>query len=186
LENGGCKTIPCGNPAALPSLVRFPGAESGDRLIALGAPAMRALLDLVGSSEPYDERSLALGTLARMVDACAANEIYPFYGPFGDFSDPVGCEDQFRAAFILGCVGAWTLHPNQIPIAKRVFRPNPDEVRFARRVVAAMEAAGGGGGVAVVDGKMQDDATFKQCQVLLELAEMLSAKDAELAQLYAD
>ena len=127
-------------------------------------------------------------TLARMVDACAANEIYPFYGPFGDFSDPVGCEDQFRAAFILGCVGAWTLHPNQIPIAKSVFRPNPDDVRFARRVVAAMREAGGdtGGGVAVVDGKMQDDATYKQCQVLLELAEMLSAKDPELAEIYGD
>ena len=123
-------------------------------------------------------------TLARMVDACAANEIYPFYGPFGDFSDPIGCEDQFRAAFILGCVGAWTLHPNQIPIARDVFRPQPEEVSFARRVVAAMEQAGGSGGVAVVDGKMQDDATFKQCRVLLDLAEMLSEKDPELAELY--
>lgn len=123
-------------------------------------------------------------TLARMVDACAANEIYPFYGPFGDFSDAVGCEDQFRAAFILGCVGAWTLHPNQIPIAKSVFRPNAEEVAFARRVVSAMEEAGGSGGVAVVDGKMQDDATYKQCRVLLDLAEMLSSKDPELAELY--
>lgn len=124
-------------------------------------------------------------TLARMVDACAAAEINPFYGPFGDFADDAGCEDQFRAAFILGCVGAWTLHPRQIPIAKRVFRPDPDEVAFARRVVAAMEEAGGAGGVAVVDGKMQDDATYKQCTVLLELAEMLSERDEELRALYA-
>ena len=49
-----------------------------------------------------------------------------------------------------------------------------------------MEDAGGSGGVAVVDGKMQDDATYKQCQVLLDLAEMLSAKDPELAELYGD
>lgn len=124
-------------------------------------------------------------TLARMVDACAANEIYPFYGPFGDFGDPVGCADQFRAAFILGCTGAWTLHPNQIPIAREVFCPQAVEVRFARRVVAAMEEAGGAGGVAVVDGKMQDDATFKQCRILLDLAEMLSQKDPELAARYA-
>ncbi len=125
-------------------------------------------------------------TIARMVDACAANEINPFYGPFGDFSDPIGCEDQFRAAFILGCVGTWTLHPNQIPIAKTVFRPDPADVSFARRVVAAMEEAGGAGGVAVVDGKMQDDATYKQCRVLLDLAEMLAGKDPDLAQLYGD
>ena len=49
-----------------------------------------------------------------------------------------------------------------------------------------MEQAGGSGGVAVVDGKMQDDATYKQCRVLLDLAEMLSARDPDLAALYAE
>jgi len=43
-------------------------------------------------------------TLARMVDACVANGILPFYGPFGDIADVVACEDQFRNAFLLGCV----------------------------------------------------------------------------------
>ncbi|MGH9005243.1 MAG: HpcH/HpaI aldolase/citrate lyase family protein, partial [Acidimicrobiia bacterium] len=55
-------------------------------------------------------------TIARMVDACAANGILPFYGPFGDIKDTVACEDQFRNAFLLGCVGAWSLHPVQIDI----------------------------------------------------------------------
>ena len=48
-------------------------------------------------------------TVARMVDACAANGIKPFYGPFGDFADAAGCEAQFRNAFLMGCAGAWTL-----------------------------------------------------------------------------
>src|SRR5919106_1298732 len=52
-------------------------------------------------------------TIARMVDACAAHGILPFYGPFGDISDPVACEDQFRNVFLMGCVGAWSLHPVQ-------------------------------------------------------------------------
>jgi malyl-CoA/(S)-citramalyl-CoA lyase len=56
-------------------------------------------------------------TVARMVDACVANGILPFYGPFGDIKDVVACEAQFRAAFILGCVGTWSLHPAQIAIA---------------------------------------------------------------------
>src|ERR1700693_6324343 len=30
-------------------------------------------------------------TLAKMVDACAASGIKPFYGPYGDFGDPLGC-----------------------------------------------------------------------------------------------
>ena len=62
-------------------------------------------------------------TIAKMVDACAAAGIKPFYGPFGDFSDPTACEAQFRNAFLMGCAGAWTLHPSQVPIAKRVFSP---------------------------------------------------------------
>ena len=50
-------------------------------------------------------------TIARMVDACVANGILPYYGPFGDIGDPIACEDQFRNAYLLGCVGAWSLHP---------------------------------------------------------------------------
>jgi malyl-CoA/(S)-citramalyl-CoA lyase len=120
-------------------------------------------------------------TLARMVDACAATGILPFYGPYGDIGDLAGCEAQFRAAFLLGCVGAWSLHPNQIEIARRVFSPDPEEVAFARKVV---EAIPDGAGVHMIDGKMQDDATWKQCQVVLELAKLLALKDPELAELY--
>ena len=44
-------------------------------------------------------------SIARMVDACAGAGILPFYGPYGDIKDTEGCETQFRAAFLLGCVG---------------------------------------------------------------------------------
>ena len=120
-------------------------------------------------------------SIARMVDACAATGALPFYGPFGDISDQLGCEDQFRAAFLLGCVGAWSLHPSQITIAKRVFSPPVEEVRFAKRVLEAMPD---GRGVLMLDGKMQDDATWKQCRVMVNLAKMLAAKDKELAAAY--
>ncbi|HEX2126880.1 MAG TPA: hypothetical protein VHF45_10020, partial [Thermoleophilaceae bacterium] len=88
---------------------------------------------------------------------------------------------QFRAAFLLGCVGAWSLHPGQVDIAKRVFSPDPDEVRFARKVI---EAIPDGRGVHMIDGKMQDDATWKQCKVMVELAEQLAARDRDLAEAY--
>ncbi|HET9075107.1 MAG TPA: CoA ester lyase [Solirubrobacteraceae bacterium] len=120
-------------------------------------------------------------TLARMVDACTANGILPFYGPFGDIKDTAACEVQFRAAFLLGCVGTWTLHPVQIAIAKRVFSPDPEEVRFARRVLAAIPD---GRGVHMIDGKMQDDATWKQSKVLVDLATMLSQQDPDLKEAY--
>ena len=120
-------------------------------------------------------------SIARMVDACTSNGLLPFYGPFGDISDAVGCEAQFRASFLMGCVGAWSLHPSQIEIAKRVFSPDPAEVAFAKKVLEAMPD---GRGVLMLDGKMQDDATWKQCKVMVSLAELLAKKDPELARAY--
>ena len=120
-------------------------------------------------------------SIARMVDACTSNGLLPFYGPYGDIKDVDGCETQFRAAFLLGCVGAWSLHPVQIDIAKKVFSPAADEVKFAKKVI---EAIPDGRGVHMIDGKMQDDATWKQCKVMVTLAEMLAQKDPELAEAY--
>jgi malyl-CoA/(S)-citramalyl-CoA lyase len=120
-------------------------------------------------------------TIARMVDACAAPGIKPFYGPFGDFSDPDACEAQFRNAFLMGCVGAWSLHPSQIGIAKRVFSPDPAEVAFAQKILAAMPD---GTGAVMIDGKMQDDATWKQAKVVVDLARLVAAKDPEMAARY--
>ncbi|GAB2979889.1 CoA ester lyase [Amycolatopsis acidiphila] len=120
-------------------------------------------------------------TVARMVDACVMHGILPYYGPFGDIRDVVACEDQFRNAFLLGCVGTWSLHPVQIDIAKRVFSPDPKDVAWARRVIAAM---GDGTGAVMIDGKMQDDASFKQCRVVAELADALAERDPELKEAY--
>ena len=47
-----------------------------------------------------------------------------------------------------------------------------------------LEAIPDGRGVHMIDGKMQDDATWKQCKVMVELAEMLAEKDPELAEAY--
>ena len=120
-------------------------------------------------------------TVARMVDACAMAGILPFYGPFGDIKDTVACEDQFRNAYLLGCVGAWSLHPVQIGIAKKVFSPEPAEVEHAREVIEAM---GDGTGAIMLNGKMEDDASVKQCHVVVELARQLSERDPELAASY--
>ena len=81
----------------------------------------------------------------------------------------------------MGCAGAWTLHPTQIAIAKRVFSPDPAEVAIARKIIAAMPD---GSGAVMIDGKMQDDATWKQAKVMVDLARLVAAKDPELAARY--
>jgi malyl-CoA/(S)-citramalyl-CoA lyase len=120
-------------------------------------------------------------TVGKMVDACLAHGLKPFYGPFGDFSDPAACEAQFRNAFLQGCVGAWSLHPSQIDIAKRVFSPDVKEVLFAKRILDAMPD---GTGAVMLDGKMQDDATWKQAKVIVDLARIVATKDAAMAAAY--
>lgn len=137
--------------------------------------------DDADAARPTFQQDLWHYTIARMVDACVTAGILPYYGPFGDIADSVACEDQFRNAYLLGCVGAWSLHPSQIDIAKRVFSPRPADVAHALRVIEAM---GDGTGAIMLDGKMEDDASCKQCQVVVALAKELAANDPELAAAY--
>ena len=152
-----------------------------------GHPAYGVLADASGEQDTaagdrtFYQQDLWHFTVAKMVDACQRNGIKAFYGPFGDFSDPNACEAQFRNAFLMGCAGAWSLHPSQIDIAKRVFSPEADEVKFARRILEAMPD---GTGAVMLDGKMQDDATWKQAKVIVELADLVISKDPELAKSY--
>ncbi len=134
-----------------------------------------------GAAREKFQQDLWHYTLAKMVDACASAGIKPFYGPFGDFSDLQACEAQFRNAFLMGCAGAWTLHPTQIAIAKRVFSPDPAEVAFAKKILDAMPD---GTGAVMIDGKMQDDATWKQAKVVVDLACLVAAKDPDMAARY--
>jgi malyl-CoA/(S)-citramalyl-CoA lyase len=149
-----------------------------------GHPDYKVLADATPESEQPRaafQQDLWHYTLGKMVDACASAGIKPFYGPFGDFADPDACEAQFRNAFLMGCAGAWTLHPTQIAIAKRVFSPDPAEVAFAKKILAAMPD---GTGAVMIDGKMQDDATWKQAKVVVDLARLVAAKDPEMAGTY--
>ena len=73
-----------------------------------GHPDYRVLGDARAGARTSAQQDPWHYTIARMVDACAANGLKAFYGPFGDFSDPEACEAQFRNAFLLGCAGAWT------------------------------------------------------------------------------
>ncbi len=148
-----------------------------------GHPSYGVLADPAeGRTErSFTQQDLWHYTLARMVDACAASGIRAFYGPFGDLKDEAGCEAQFRNAFIMGCAGAWSLAPNQIAIARRVFSPDVKEVLFAKRILQAMPD---GTGVATIDGKMQDDATWKQAKVMVDLARLVARNDPALAQAY--
>ncbi len=52
---------------------------------------------------------------------------------------------------------------------------------WAKRVIEEM---GDGTGTVMIDGKMQDDASVKQCHVMVALAKLLAGRDPELAEAY--
>ena len=148
-----------------------------------GHPEYKVLADpgAEGAARPSYQQDLWHYTVGKMVDACQSVGIKAFYGPFGDIADLAACEVQFRNAFLMGCAGAWSLHPNQVAIAKRVFSPDPKEVAFARRILEAMPD---GSGDAMIDGTMQDDATWKQAKVIVDLARQVAGKDKDFAAVY--
>ena len=155
-----------------------PHCVDSDRLLS---PTAFALTENPDAPRATFQQDLWHYTISRMVDACVTHGVLPYYGPFGDIGDPVACEAQFRNAYLLGCVGAWSLHPSQIDIAKCVFSLDPKEVAFAKRIVEAMPD---GTGAAMIDGKMQDDATWKQAKVILDLARLVATRDPERKALY--
>ena len=68
------------------------------------------------------------------------------------------------------------------PLPRKCSPPIPSEVAFARKILAAMPD---GSGAVMIDGKMQDDATWKQARVIVDLARQVARKDPEFAALYA-
>jgi citrate lyase subunit beta/citryl-CoA lyase len=68
----------------------------------------------------------------------------------------------------LGYQGKICLHPRQVPLANRIFRPSSAEIAAARRLVAAYETeAASGGGVIRLDGEMVDEPMVRRAQNLL-------------------
>src|SRR5688572_33313041 len=59
-----------------------------------GHPGYVVLADPGDGERAAAQQDLWHYTLGRMVDACAAAGILPFYGPFGDIRDLEGCEAQ--------------------------------------------------------------------------------------------
>jgi malyl-CoA/(S)-citramalyl-CoA lyase len=114
-----------------------------------------------------------------MVDACAAAGILPFYGPVRRHQGRRGLRGAVPRRVPDGLRRRLVAAPAQIDIAKKVFSPDP--TRSLRQKV--IEAIPDGRGVHMIDGKMQDDATWKQCKVMVGLAEIWPRRIRSCARL---
>ncbi len=84
-----------------------------------------------------------------------------------------GDEDRFLAeageARALGYAGKICIHPSQVALAERAFRPTDAELDWAREVVTAWEAALGRGEASVaVGGGMVDEPVARRARTILD------------------
>lgn len=110
---------------------------------------------------------------AKIVAACRTHGVLPVDGPFGDFSDDEAFVAQARRSATLGMVGKWAIHPKQVKLANEVFSPSEEAVAEARAILAEMEKANAAGmGAVTYKGKLIDQASMKQAQVIVRQAEL--------------
>lgn len=110
----------------------------------------------------------------RMTIAARANGIDAVDGPYADFRNPDAYREECRRAMILGMVGKWAIHPNQVEVAQAVFSPDPAEVTRARAMMKAYEEALAQGlGAVQYEGKMIDIASVRIVKNLVDKADLI-------------
>ncbi|CAI8047520.1 (3S)-malyl-CoA thioesterase [Geodia barretti] len=86
--------------------------------------------------------------------AARAARVAALDGPFVGFRDPDGLRTDAGTARQIGFTGKFAIHPAQIDIINETFSPHPDDVEYARTVVAAWEEAESAGrGSLSIDGE---------------------------------
>jgi citrate lyase subunit beta/citryl-CoA lyase len=99
--------------------------------------------------------------------------------PYPDYKDITGYERDAQRASLLGYTGKWAIHPNQVPVANKVYSPTPDEIALAERNVAAYrKAEAAGRGAVGVDGVLVDAAHVKMGEATLRRAALVDQAHA--------
>jgi len=113
-----------------------------------------------------------------VVVAATAAEVAAIDTPFNDFRDEAGLVRETSLARRLGFQGKYVIHPSQVEPVNQAFRPSPEEVEQARRVVEAFDAAEAEGFASTsVDGKMIDIPIAGRARRLLSVADSIERRE---------
>jgi len=100
--------------------------------------------------------------------AAAEAGVFALDGAFAAIGDVPAFEAEALMARRLGFSGKSCIHPQQVPLANRVFAPSQAELVAAERIVEAAKAqANAGHGAFVVDGRMIDVPFLKRAQAIV-------------------
>lgn len=100
---------------------------------------------------------------ARIANAALGAGLVPIDCPEPDYRDLTHFEREVEHVRALGYRGKYCIHPDQVEIANRLFRPDAPQLRWARRVIAAYEEGEGRGlGAVGLDGAMIDRPIYSR------------------------
>src|SRR5690606_10406103 len=141
-------------------------AEAGGALSGLMLGVNDLAKDL--KTGPAPDREPLKPWLAAVVAHARANGLTVIDGVFNRIRDEAGFAAECAQGKLYGFDGKSLIHPSQIEGANAAFGPSPDEIEWARKVVAAFAAPEAAGlGVIRVEGEMVERLHLQQAQDLL-------------------
>lgn len=146
------------------------------RRVAFGAGDFTLDLGLTWSGE---ETELLPYRSAFVVESRAAGLEPPIDTVWIDLPDAAGFERSILTARALGFQGKCAIHPDQVGPINAAFRPTPQELEHARRVVQAFEAAEAENLAAIrVDGRFVDYPIVDKARRLVAREAAIAARSA--------
>jgi citrate lyase subunit beta/citryl-CoA lyase len=150
--------------ARLLALVETPRGVLNSYLIATASPRLDALVighvDLsraLGIKEAGAGEGTILHARCQVVLAAKAADKEAIDAVFMNLDDPAGFVAEARQGVRLGFTGKLVIDERQVALVYEAYRPSGHEVAYARRLVAAFEAAvAEGKGLFVFEGRMID------------------------------
>ncbi len=167
--------------------------ESAAALMALAeitAAAGRASCLVVGTEDlavdmavpPTPARLGLLAALSQCVAAARARGLGVLDGVHAELNDAAGLARMCEQGRSLGFDGKTLVHPSQVEVANRVFRPTEAEVAAAETVVAAWESRAAGCDVIAVDGRMVERLHVTAARRVVAVKAEAEMKDAAAAR----
>ncbi len=144
------------------------GADTRISALLLGAEDLAADLNALRTKEGGE----ILYARGRILSAAKAAGIDVYDTPFTDVNDEEGVRKDATLARGMGFSGKAVISPRHVDIINSVFAPTPEEIAFAREVLAALEEGSRlGRGAVSLRGKMIDKPVADRARrVLLEAA----------------
>ncbi len=142
--------------------------------VLLGAEDLSA----VAGCTRTEEGTEILYARERVVLAAARAGVDAIDTLYTDFEDTDGLAADAKFASGLGFDGKMAIHPAQVPVLNEAFSPDPTDIDWAERVLAARdEAEADDRGVFTVDGEMIDAPLVTQAETILERARAAGMRD---------